>query len=216
MNTKMLITINTISVCLLCLNNTKAKDAQEKIENAAFLYYQAFLICPETDELPNQFQRFGWGLIDSYPELQLYLTANQNAIQLFSRASKIQECNWLIQNSAVKVQINTHRRPFLILLGADARYSAMKGDYITGFDQCMAMFRYAKHLRQDRGRDFAEYVEIAENAYRCIGKILDIMPPDEKNLQYVQNWGIMGTATGLLRVTSTTTTSKAAVGKLKS
>lgn len=176
-----------IGFILLLSMKVNAAESSPELDNAAFLYYQAFLICPERESFPDEFLEFGYGTADSYSRLKYDITTNENLIRLFTRATEIQKCDWLIQDPELGTQIRNQIATFIPLINADARYSAVKGDYIESFEKSMTMLRFAKYLRLNSGTLFMEIMGIEFNNFRCINRVLDIMPPNEKNLQYIMS-----------------------------
>ncbi len=192
MNNKNVITSNIIIIYLLSFFVTGNSFGQEKSNNAAILYYQAFLLCPDRDSFSDEFIKFGYGSIDTTPELlQFNIVTNKNLIQLFSRGTDIQQCEWLIQNqdigNEIIPQIKKRIQALIPLIGADTRCCAINGDYIAAFDKCDTLLRFTKHIEL-LDRDYFLITEVINRtAFNCIGKILDIMPPNENNLTYVKN-----------------------------
>jgi hypothetical protein len=190
MKNKNVLIINIIVIYLLGFFVTGRIFGQQKIDNAAILYYQAFILCPDEDTFSVEFLTFGYGHTDSSPKLlQFHIDNNNTLLKLITRATEIKDCNWLTQgqNTADEISSKIHIRALIALLGADARNCAINGDYINAFDKCITLLRFSKHMELLDGVGFFQISEINRTAILCIGKILDIMPPDEKKLQYIKN-----------------------------
>ncbi len=190
MNNKQVVTFNIFIIYFFSFFVTGNIFGQVKTDNAAILYYQALLVCPDEDTISDEFIRFGYGYSDSTPKLlQFNIETNKNLIKLFTRATEIQECNWLIRDhnigDEIRNQINVRRTNLNALIGAYARNCALNGDYINAFDKCRTLLQFTKHLELLENDVFL-IRDINTKAFLCISKILDIMPSDENNLQYIK------------------------------
>ena len=90
-----------VFVCVL-LTTMKATAAGGKPENAALLYYQAMLLCPNLDSLPEEAidNVFGSVLLTKAPgsveQVRKYVEKYKHTIQIAEAASKISHCDWAL------------------------------------------------------------------------------------------------------------------------
>jgi hypothetical protein len=184
---------------LVCTLLPTINAAQTSSDNAALLYYQAFLLCPSPynplapapDSIPPE--AFGIVFHDagSLDEVTHYVKDYQDAIRLAEAASKISECNWAIplssQGPKVRIELERRQRSLTFLIGAHARSLGANGDYAGAFAQCSTMRRFARHLFDDPGVSYPTPVAVEAVALSCTRFILDKMPPDEGTLRLLRD-----------------------------
>jgi hypothetical protein len=114
--------------------------------NAALLYYQAFLLVPEPDDraVADMKADVATGKIPPNEQVKEYLKKCREAIDCALTASRLQHCDWGLQYSkgfsAVFPQLAQARSlSFLIL--ADARVLAAEGEYRQALERCLATYR---------------------------------------------------------------------------
>lgn len=156
-------------------------------DNAALLYYQAFLLRPEPNMAIND--KIHDIFFDAEPDRQIktYLGYCLPMIKMAEIASQIPQCAWGIWNGPgpefsekdLRSQVNYLWTVLLL----DARTLASEGHYRAALERCLTVRRLAKHLGEDirlhlsvRNPDFM--------ALRTIQHVLGIMPPDIDTLTW--------------------------------
>ncbi len=121
-------------------------------QNAALLYYQAFLLSqPETDnsdKLANVMENN----IEPNETIIKYIddmvSKNKEAIRLATEASKLQYCDWGLKYSdclLMQVPYLTHIKFLARIMLSDARILAQRGDFRTALEKCLIVWRMARH-----------------------------------------------------------------------
>lgn len=158
-------------------------------DNAAVLYYQAFMLYDASAEAKSMLDDYRQGLIGPDGKVEEYLADNKRIIDMVLDATQIEHCDWgLDYSQGTEVLLPPHHqaRDIFFLIAAEARMQADKGDWKSGLEHCMAMYRMARHLNE---RPLICYiVGIAINAanHKCVTQILSAMPPETETLTWLQ------------------------------
>ena len=161
-------------------------------ENAALLYYQAFLLCPEpndaTKDLINKVVYAG----EPNEQLREYLQSQEHrrAIQYAEKAAQLRDCDWgpwySLGFSYASVHLTSAR--FLSrVLHVDARVLAADGQYRAAFERCLTMRKLAKHVGTETLHSYKCVTEIEGHTQRCISQILGSMPPDVETITWLKS-----------------------------
>ncbi len=180
-------------VCALFLT-INAPAAEQEPDNAAILYYQAFLLCPDRDDIPDEVRfvvRSPSGA--DVAELRKHTKGYQHVIQLLEAASKMPYCNLAVPRSPrgiagdIHQKLTRHTKSAAVLIGANVRVLAADGDYRTALSQSLMLRRIAWHIADDHPLDFSSLVLITADraGLRCVRSVLEVMPPDEKTLTWL-------------------------------
>jgi hypothetical protein len=152
-------------------------------DNAALLYYQAFLLRPEPDE--DTYWSIKEVVSGGEPDEKLreYLNLRdcRKTIELAETAAQLLQCNWGIRFShglGVTLPQLKHFRPLGFLLYADARVLVMDGDYRAALGRCLTIRRIAGHVGDDTMVNYAVSVGIDRSSLRYIQNVLGSMSPD--------------------------------------
>jgi hypothetical protein len=164
--------------------------------NAALLYYQAMLLCPDLDSIPSEVIGTVFGSIDlrstkvagSVEEVREYAKDYKHVIQIAEAASKISRCDWGLPyppfgGSGVGIKVSRQAKVLAFFICAEARVLAADGDYKAGFARCLLLCRFARHFGQWQGSPLPNLLEAS--ALRCVRQILQTMPADEKTLRWL-------------------------------
>jgi len=150
-------------------------------DNAALLYYQAFLLRPEPDAGAStsidEVIRGG----EPDEKLREYLDRSdcRETIELAEAAAQLSYCNWGIRFSqGARLPQLVHIRPLKFLLYADARVLAMDGDYQAAFNRCLTIYRIAGHVGDVAMLNHVVSVGTERSALSYIQNVLGFMPPD--------------------------------------
>ena len=158
-------------------------------DNAALLYYQAFLLRPEPDAGASTSidEVIRGGEPDEKLREYLNLSDCRETIELAEAAAQLPYCNWGIRFSqGARLPQLVHIRPLKFLLYADARVLAMDGDYQTAFNRCLTIRRIAGHVGDDTMLNYVVSVDTDGSALRYIQNILGSMPPDAEILPWLR------------------------------
>ena len=179
-------------VCTLFLS-VGAVNAEQESDNAAPLYYQAFLLTPYLDIEEQEFVNAMRQSRKNVAVLRKYTEKYQYTIQLLEDASRLPHCNWAVRSSPgdlsseVRLRLTTRFRNVAELIRAHAYVLAADGDYRAAFSKCLMVRRMAWHVGDDPPFHFEPGLLLGYRSItsRDIRKILEIMPPDEKILRWL-------------------------------
>ncbi|MGD2094117.1 MAG: hypothetical protein PVH77_03820, partial [Phycisphaerales bacterium] len=180
---------NKIKICcivFLCTLGAHAAPLPSTPDNAALLYYQAFLLVPEYDVKlihpvlngadPNQSVR---DHVENYRE----------AIELADTATKIPNCNWGIMRSQLgrsSANVIGPLRQLTFLLELDARILTADGDYLPALERSLSIRRLAQHIADEAIIGYLVSLPIHNRAYLSICHTLGSMSPDAEMLTWLQ------------------------------
>ena len=160
-------------------------------DNAALLYYQAFLLRPEMD------YDTWWSIdevlrgADPNEKVREYLNLPDchKTIEFTEAASQLPQCNWGIrfsQGIGAPLPQLVHFRDLSFLIYADARVLAADGNYKEAFSRCLMIHRIAKHVGDDTLLFYLISLSLDGLAHRCTQDILGSMPPDIDTLTWLR------------------------------
>jgi hypothetical protein len=159
-------------------------------DNAAVLYYKAFMLYQPEHEINLMLWDYWKGFIESNKRIEEYLIKNRRIIDIVLDATLIDHCDWgLDYSQGTEVLLPPHQkaREIFVLLAVDARMQAQRGDYREALGRCISMYRMTRHLNE---RPLITYlVGGALNAAtsKCMTLILSEMPQDIDTLTWLKD-----------------------------
>ncbi|MDI9430340.1 MAG: hypothetical protein QM570_01315 [Planctomycetota bacterium] len=178
--------------------------------NAALLYYQAFLACPEPPERERARlirPRFGLERVYGHPPQQEcaldqvesgaapddlvrdYVEMCGNAIELTERAIRLSDCSWgTLYSQGFSYRLR-HLPPMRLLsrvLCAHARIVADDGAWRAALQQCLSAHTLVKHVGDHTGTSFLTGMDIDKRIHVCIRQILGSTPPDIETITWLK------------------------------
>ncbi len=182
--------VTTAILAVLMLLVSAASVLAYPPDNAAILYYKAFMLYQADDEMNDMLLRFAKGRIELNEKIEEFVNKNRQIVNTVLDASEIKYCDWGLdysQGTEVLLPPLHKLRQLLGLVLADARIPAQRGDYKTALGRCISVHKMARHLNE---RPVILYiVGIAFNAVAndCIIQILSDMPPDIEILTWLKS-----------------------------
>jgi hypothetical protein len=160
-------------------------------DNAALLYYQAFLLRPEPD------YDVWWSInealrgTDPNDTLREYLNLREccKTIELAEAAAQLPHCDWGIRYSqgiGADLSLFANVRPLSFLISADARALAADGDYRAALGHCLILRRFAGHVGDDTGINYSVALAMDGLAHKCAQYVLGCMPPNVEILTWLR------------------------------
>ena len=177
----------TFAVLVLLVSATSAFAYPP--DNAAVLYYKAFMLYEPPDNIGNMLWDYWKGKIKSNEKIEECLKKNRRIIDMVLDASRIDHCDWgLDYSQGTEVVLPPHHkaRDIFALLAAEARMQADTSDYKKALDRCISIYRMAQHLNE---RPIISYlVGIAINGAnnQCITHFLSEMPQEAEILTWLR------------------------------
>lgn len=159
-------------------------------DNAALLYYQAFLLYPQADDTTRDLLRnLSQGNIDPNDKIIEYVESCHACLELAMVASEIPMCNWGVRFSegfAANLPFLAQARSLYFLMTADARILAAEGAYRDALSRCLAAKRMGQHIGDDMIISVLVAISINSGANNCIRDTLGSMPADVETLQWLK------------------------------
>jgi hypothetical protein len=157
-------------------------------DNAALVYYQAFLLYEQPDQNTRGLLRdLAQGKIDPNEKIIEYVQGCHTSLELAMIASEIPVCSWGVRFSegfGANLPFLGQVRSLYFLMAADARILAAEGAYNEALSRCIAAKRIAQHTGDDMIISVLVAVSIDKGTNNCIRDILGTMPPDTDTLQW--------------------------------
>jgi len=149
-------------------------------DNAAVLYYKAFMLYKPDDTMQDMLSDYVRGKTALNEKLTEFLNKRQTQriIKTVTDASKIQNCDWglnLDEGFEMEMPYLGSLRKITYLIAADAKLLAEQGDYKAALSQCIATKKMAIHAGDDTLVSYLVYVAI--NAL-VNGAVQDILSSD--------------------------------------
>jgi hypothetical protein len=161
-------------------------------DNAAMLYYKAFMLLQESDYVPPEVMAdFMDGKIKSNEQIRGYLKDSQPAIKILEEASKIEKCQWALDHSKgfdLPMPEFAKARRAAFLLVTDAQKLTEDGNIRGAFNRCLTAYRMANHMSSD-GLLISNLVGIAIHAKtdKTIKNILSRTPVSSEILSWLKD-----------------------------
>ena len=159
-------------------------------DNAALLYYQAFLSCPKVDEpVDTQLRDFADGKIALNKGIEDYVESCHSAIKLAIAASELRECDWGLRYSEGFSMILSHlaqMRTLGRILIADARVMASRGKYAEALARCVTVLKITRHVGDKTLISTLVGWAVEGTTYRCIQDLLGQMPGDLRAMEQLR------------------------------
>jgi uncharacterized protein YdbL (DUF1318 family) len=160
-------------------------------DNAALLYYQAFLLVPKSDDraAADAMLKVSNGAMAPNDEVKEYIEKCGDAIDYAVAASQLEHCDWGLRYSkgfsaAFPYLAQVRSLSWLIL--ADARVRAAEGDYRQALERCVTTYRVAGHVGDEVLISFLVSVAVSAQANKCVTAILAQMPADTVTLTWLK------------------------------
>jgi len=156
-------------------------------DNAALLYYQAFLLQPALDLSTSHKIDDVLRGAQADRQVRTYLVHCLPAIEMAEIASRIPQCSWGVRYLQIpgynKLFLSPRLYHLVIVLLADARTLAADGHYRAALERCLTVRRLARHLGEDSKLEL-----LSRNpnsmALRTAQHVLGVMPPDAEILTW--------------------------------
>lgn len=173
---------------------TYAANLPPDTNNAALLYYQAFLLCPDRDKILDEqedpravYQHSA--SVEDIARYRKYAEDYRSVIQLVRTAINIQHCDWAIpdqQGNEVRAERWQAMSSLRFLIAANARVLASDGDYRTALSDSLTLRRVARHLEGSNDGLYSIPVVVERASLFCVNRVLDSMPLDEAVLKWLR------------------------------
>jgi hypothetical protein len=145
-------------------------------DNAALLYYQAFLLYEKPDDtMDKMLSDFRDGKIKVNEVIEQYIEKNHKVIDYVMKAANIQNCDWgydYSQGFELLMPNLAQLRQVTYLIQAEAKLLAEKGDYQTALERCLSTHKMALHAADRTIIGYLVAIAISGRANSAIQSIL--------------------------------------------
>lgn len=181
--------IKTILIVIMLLTSAGQAFAYPP-DNAAVLYYRAFMLMEEPNEtLDKMLLAVRKGEIKPNEEVRRYVERNRRVIDYAVTASGISHCDWgydLSEGLSLQLPELAKCRHLGYLLVVDAKILAADGDIKTALERCLAMHEIGRHTGNDTMVARLVGIAISGAANGCIVDILPQVSDDCEMLQWLR------------------------------
>ncbi len=160
-------------------------------DNAALLYYQAFLDLPQSnDTIDEALDRVRQG---EEPDsiARNYLDQCQRVFEMVDDASKIPSCTWGLRfrpeyTDAFYPGVRAKLRKIILIIPPDIKIKTWDGDYSQALQRSLTLYRLAGHISNDSSGWHLFSLASGNLAYQSMCDILGSMPADANQIQWLQ------------------------------
>jgi hypothetical protein len=160
-------------------------------DNAAVLYYRAFMLYERPDNIGPMLWDYWKGNIESNEKIEEHLIKNRRVIDIVLDATRIEHCDWGLdysQGTEVLLTPQYKAREIFALLATEARTQADRGDYRKALDRSMSIYRMARHLNERPIICYIVAVAINAATHKYITtQFLSEMPQDTETLTWLRD-----------------------------
>ncbi len=174
-------------------------------DNAALLYYQAFLLRPQADEgTSDMINAVLRGAEPDY-KIRAYLGHCRETIRLAEMAGQMPQCTWGLSHpdgGYAPMTMLTEVRQLAFVLAVDARTLAFDAGDRAALARCLTIRQLARHIGDDTLIVFLVSLAIDTFAHGTMQDVLSIQPAQAKTLQWLRGQlaAVGGTPRSLTRV----------------
>lgn len=179
-----------IFVILMVLVSTSLVFAQPS-DNAALLYYQAFLLYEKPDAtMDKMLSDFLDDKIRANQLIEQHIEKNRRVIDYVVTAADIPSCDWgydYSQGLELMMPNLAQLRLVTYLIQAEAKLLAKEGDYQTALEHCLSIHKTALHIADTTFIGYLVATALSGHANNSIQGILADMPEDLQTLDCLKN-----------------------------
>lgn len=156
-------------------------------DNAAVLYYKAFMLLEEPNDAVGRMLR---GLSDGNnglnEQIRQYVEKNRKVIDEIITAAEIKNCDWGLDFSEwfdTELPHLSKCRQMAYILAADAKIFAEKGDYGEALERCITIHNMGIHVGDDTIIQRLVGMALGRTANGCIVDILPLISDNSEMLE---------------------------------
>lgn len=176
---------------LVSLAASRARAIPPDPDNAALLYYQAFLSLAELNDGERKVIRaVAQGEADPNDQAREYIQKCRGAMGFAEAGAQVPTCNWGFRFSqgfdALMPQLAQARSLTFVLLG-DARVRAADGDYRAALERCLLVDAFARHVGDDTLVSYLVSIAVRRMGYRCMIDVVGKASGDASRLRWLKD-----------------------------
>jgi hypothetical protein len=159
-------------------------------DNAAALYYKAFLLYERDKQMEGRLGDLAKGRINLDETIKNYVKKNRNIINIAIDASQTANCDWGINYSEGMNVLIPHLSKMRILARlviTDAKILAEQGNYEGALNRCASVLKMGQHVSDGILIEYLVGISLRNLANNCIQSILGNMRPDLDTLNWLKS-----------------------------
>lgn len=177
-------------VCLLLILLGLASPAKAyPPDNAAVLYYKAFLLMQDpNDQVRQMMYNLRKGKIKPNDQIKACLDANKDVIRFVEAAAEIPDCDWghdISKGLDVLMPELAKLRMTAFMLTANAQILAEEGEHRGALQKCLTMHKMARHVGDSILISYLVSIALNDMADQRIQDLLSNMPQDLETLLWL-------------------------------
>jgi len=188
--TNKLKTVTCVTLMLLILTSPAFAYPPDP-DNAALLYYQAYIAYEITDDtMQDMVTDLSRGKIESNERIEKYIENCRGALNLAVAAAEVPNCNWGLKYSDGFEMLLSHlaqTRKLAFIIGAETRILAADGDYRQALERSLTLRKMSKHMGDDTIISLLVATALSKMADNHIQYLLADMPQDVETLTWLKS-----------------------------
>lgn len=159
-------------------------------DNAAVLYYRAFMLYEAEDGIKSALDDYRQGRIGCTEEIERYLAKNAPIINMVLDATRIAHCDWGLdysQGTEVVLPPHNKARDIFFLVAAEAARQAETGHPRQALEDCVCMYKMANHLNERPLICYLVATALSAATNKCVVRFLSEMPPEAELLTWLRD-----------------------------
>jgi len=182
--------VKTTCILLITLTSASLVEAYPP-DNAAVLYYKAFLILKEpSQEVKEMMADMRHGKIKANDQVRQCLEENRYALEFVETAADVRECDWGHDTSrglGVLMPELSKVRSTAFMLTANAQILAEEGDYRAALARCLTIHKMARHVSDSLLISYLVSTALNSLANERIEDFLSSMPQDTETVLWLKS-----------------------------
>ncbi len=177
--------------CVLLTTVGQAGAIPPDPDNAALLYYQAFMSIPEFEgEVRDLLRNVAQGKVDPNDAAREAIGKCRAAIETAEAASELSICHWGFRFSqgfdCLMPQLSQCRVLTFVLL-AEARVQAADGDHRSALERCVMLDNFARHIGDDTLISYLVSLAVRNLGYECMRGIMGQASGDASLMRWLKS-----------------------------
>jgi len=182
--------IKTLCIVLIALTSASTVKAYPP-DNAAILYYKAFLMLQEpSEEVKKMMQQLREGKIKPNNQIKQHLQDNRYIMEFAETAAEIRHCDWgydISKGLGVLMPELLKLRLTAFMFTAKAQILAEEGDYKAAISKCLTIHKMARHVGDRLLISYLVGNALNNLANQRIEDFLSNMPEDLETLVWLKS-----------------------------
>lgn len=184
--------ISVKTTCILIVLLTSASPAQAyPPDNAAVLYYKAFLMLQEpSEEVKEMMSEMRQGKTKSNDQVRQYLDENKHVLEFVDDAAEIRDCDWghdVSRGLGILMPELSKLRLTAFLVCAEAQILSEERDQKAALEKCVTVHKMSNHVGDDLLISYLVSAALRNVANSRIRDFLSAMPADEQTLAWLKS-----------------------------